>query len=107
MLKWNDKTYSGKIINVGEETISVCVYTADRFQDVVLSLADVKQITEYTNEADEKSYRVTCHKQSRILSPNTYYIEFSTKPTFQQYLDEKFQEQSDMIDALLVALLEG
>lgn len=107
MLKWNDKTYSGKIINADDENLSVCVYTTDSFQDVVASLTDVKAVTEFTSESDAKEYRVTCYKQSRILSASTYYIEFSTKPTFQQHIVDKLQEQSDMIDALLVALLEG
>ena len=106
MVSWNGREYSGKIIREDAEVLSLYVYTADSFYDVVSSLADVKEITEYTSEKDKKTYRVTCHKSSKIMSANTYYIEFSTKPTFQENLDKKFQEQSDAIDALLIALLE-
>lgn len=107
MIQWKDKTYSGHVVRNDDEILSVFVFTTDSFQDVAASINTVREVTEFTSEADRKTYTVTGPKSSKVVSANTYYLEFSTKPSYNQRLEAKLQEQSDTIDALLVALLEG
>ncbi len=105
MIKWNDKTYSGNIVNEGNDKLTVVIYTVESLQDICLSLNDVTEVIEETQ--GERVVNVTMALSVKTIEQNTYYITFSTKPSQQQEMMDLIQEQSDAIDALLIMLLEG
>ena len=107
MVKWNSKEYSGKIMRHDEDILSVVVYTSDGFDDVASSVLGVKEVTEWTSDTDKTVYSVVSPVSSKIISQNTYYLEFSTKEPLIKQLEDKIQEQNSIIDELLIAILEG
>lgn len=107
MVRWKNKEYSGKIMRNDNEVLSVVVYTSDGFEDVSASLNGVTEVVEWTTEEDVSTYSVVAPKSSKIISANTYYIEFSTQQPLIKQLEDRIHEQNDVIDALLIAILEG
>lgn len=102
----NEKRYSGTVMPSGEEKITVVIGTTDFYQDVVAAMSDVTEITEVGDNGRTKTYRVTAPLSASIVSQNVYSLVFSTKQTNIRALEEKAQELSDVIDALIVMLLE-
>lgn len=107
MVKWNNKEYSGNIITNKDDVLTVVIYTVESLQDICLSLEGVTEITEIRDKETENTFKVSTAISVKMVEAHTYHVAFSTKPTYQQEIQAKIQEQSDAIDALLVMLLEG
>lgn len=106
MIRLNNKEYSGYVSKTANDTLSVIVHTVETFHDVVPIMNDVKEVIEIKN-GEETSYAVTSPVSAKIVTENIYLLVFSTKPTYQQQLEAKIMEQSNAIDDLLIAFLEG
>lgn len=108
MIQILNKEYSGYVAETPDGTLSVIIHTSDRFDDVVHALLndEVKEVTDINNGV-ETVYNVTCPVSARVVATWIYNLVYSTKPTYEQQMEAKIQEQSDAIDDLLVMILEG
>ena len=108
MIRILNKEYSGYVAASPDDTLSVIIHTAERFDDVVHELLndDVKEVTDINNGV-ETVYNVTCPVSARVVEQWIYCLVYSTKPTYEQEMEAKIQEQSGAIDDLLVLILEG
>jgi len=107
MVKIKNREYSGQVMQTLDDMLIVTVHTVDDFNEVAQSIVNVTEITETDAEGNTKVYNVTAPISAGVVSPYVYSLKFSTKPTPAKIMQDKIQEQSEMIDALLVALLEG
>lgn len=106
MVKIKNQEYSGQVISTLDDVLIVTVHTADDFNEVAQSIANVTEITETDAEGNVRVYNVTAPISAGIISPCVYSLKFSTKPTPMKVMQDKLSEQSEAIDALLIALLE-
>ena len=107
MIRIKNREYSGQVISTLDDMLVVTVHTADDFNEVAQSIVNVTEIIETDAEGNSTVYNVTAPISAGIVSQYVYMLKFSTKPTPAKIMQDKIQEQSEMIDALLVALLEG
>ena len=107
MVRFNGKDYSGYVMEGEDETLVVIIQTADNFDEIAQSIVNVREITQIDAEGASRVYPVTAPISAGIVSSYVYSLKFSTKPTPAKIMQDKIQEQSETIDALLLALLEG
>ena len=107
MVSFNDKRYSGNVIQSEDEKLIVVIYTVDSFSDVLASTNNLSTIEETDVNGSVNSYHVTVPLSAKEVSHNVYSIEFSTKPTFNQEMQNRIEEQDEIINTLLALLLEG
>lgn len=114
MIKIKNKEYSGNILLNNDERLVVSVCTIEKFEDVAHFICDVTSVTETFPDGSEKTYVVTAPVAAKVVAKNVYSLEFSTKPTEMQELENKIAEQNAIIesmssdfDSMLVAMLEG
>lgn len=114
MIKLNDKEYSGSILLNTDERLVVSICTVERFEDVAQFICNVTSVTETLPDGSENTYLVTAPVSAKVVTKNVYSLEFSTKPTKTQELENKIAEQSVVIDnmssdldSMLIAMLEG
>lgn len=113
MIKLNNKEYSGSVLLHDEERLVVSINTADRFEDVAQSICNVTSVTEIFANGSEDTHVVTAPVAAKIVAKSVYSLEFSTKPTKTQALENKIAEQNAIIeslssdlDSMLIAMLE-
>ena len=107
MVSWNNNTFNGQVMSHDENVLTACIYTLMTFSELIPTMNGVKEVVEFTNEEDRTVYSVSGPKSAKIVSANTYYVEFSTKLPLVKQLENAIQVQSDAIDDLLVMVLEG
>ena len=105
MVSWNGHEFRGQITRNEDDVLSAFVYANVDFRTIINTLNGVKEVTEYTSEDDKTTYKVSGCLSAKVVSTNTYYIEFSTKLPVTEMLESKIQEQSDAIDELLLIIL--
>ena len=106
MIQWKDKIFSGQVMKNRDDVLAVTICTVETFRDVTASMNGVTEVFQYTTLDDRESFLVYGPHLAKIVAPNVYYLEFSTKPPLNQRIEAELQEQSKAIDDLLVALLE-
>ncbi|MBQ7540686.1 MAG: hypothetical protein IJT44_00155 [Clostridia bacterium] len=113
MIKIKDKVYSGSILLDADYRLIVSVCTTDRFEEVAESICDVTCVTEVFSDGTETTHVVTAPICAKIISTYVYSLEFSTKPSETQELENRIAEQNEIIeslssdlDAMLIAMLE-
>ena len=107
MLRINGTLYDGNVVDHNEDRIIIVVHYPGSFTEFADAIIDTKQIVDVDAVGGEKTYVVSSPLQATNVSKNVYSAEFNCKPTINDELANRIQEQSDAIDALLVMLLEG
>ena len=102
MITINNRTYSGSVIAHTEDMLTLVIYTADSFQDVLSNTLTVNQITDSETNA---VYNVMDAVRANAIDKGTYYIVFSCKPSALQEMEMRIQRQDSAIDDILVMLL--
>lgn len=107
MLRINGALYEGNIVDHNEDRLIIVVHYPGSFTEFADAIIGTKQIVDADAVGGEKVYAVTSPLQASTVSTNLYSAEFNRKPSINDELANKIQEQSDAIDALLVMMLEG
>lgn len=107
MLRIKDREYSGHVYTEGNEKLVAVIHSTDEYRDIAEYMIDVTSITEISEDGNEIQYTVTAPICARMISTNIYSFDFSTKPSYKQELENKIEEQNQLIDSLIVAFLEG
>ena len=104
MISLNNREFSGYVVEQNDE-VDAIIHSADYIVDIIKAVDSAREVIDNTD--GRNAIKVNYFMGAKEVSPHVYCLRYGTKPTLWDNYDKVIQEQSQMIDSLLVMMLEG